>query len=908
MRGLIQDHVGGGVLLTSKDTFLTRELYQQLVLSACASMRNGCAHMVIHEPAILKPRVLYTGKQVISTLLDMLMFDPDAPNDRSRDSPPLNMEGKTKLSPAAGWGEAQEEHKVLIRGNWLVRGILDKSQFGASSHGLVHSFYEVYGSIKTGSLLTALARLFTAYSQRVGAYTCSIHDMVIKMDADKDRAALIEESEAVGMEAAIEWVTRDLSEGKEKDVRQEELRNSQYKLRCSLRDRVFAEGKGHSVLDDVYKKGTMASGSSIIKRVLPGGLLRSFPFNCMSLMVQTGAKGSMVNHSQISCLLGQQELEGHRVPVMVSGKSLPSFPAFDPRPRAGGFISDRFLTGIRPQDYFFHCMSGREGLVDTAVKTSRSGYLQRCLIKHMEDLSISYDRTVRDSDGSVIQFQYGEDGIDPTKTAYLGEKEKELDFIVQNMPALMHKYTLGVDFFNNLGMVNDSFARSEFKYVEQAKVRFLEVMSKRSSLQVGDVVVARRLKTPIVRKQAKDFSFVAAWDQDGVLPGWHEATIVKVRSEGSRFDLQYRKPRIGDVVLALRNEAWQENEEGGEDKKSNETPHPAIVVEEHASDETYTLKFTSPEFLTDALRRRVGLHRIRSSIVKKVPKAMSFPDKVKGGTTLIDIVRVAVPDPPNSVSGTLHLNRHIGAVSERQQAIIKAYCSKPEKQKLLEECGLNESALEVLLWVKALRSTADPGEAVGALAGQSIGEPSTQMTLNTFHLAGVGGGNVTLGIPRLREILMTAAKRLKTPLMYLPVDPNIAHAHGGGAKVEAATRHAQGKALAEKLGAKLGILTLDALLDHHRRVPSSSSANSHPAIVVRENIYRSHRSNPAERRYCIRLRLAPLRLIAKTYNIEFEAVQEAFGMIFLPKLLTKCGDALKKSGNITTISEVRFFF
>jgi DNA-directed RNA polymerase I subunit RPA1 len=80
-----------------------------------------------------------------------------------------------------------------------------------------------------------------------------------------------------------------------------------------------------------------------------------------------------VNHSQISCLLGQQELEGHRVPVMVSGKSLPSFPAFDPRPRAGGFISDRFLTGIRPQDYFFHCMSGREGLVDTAVKTSRSG-------------------------------------------------------------------------------------------------------------------------------------------------------------------------------------------------------------------------------------------------------------------------------------------------------------------------------------------------------------------------------------------------------------------------------------------------------------------------------------------------------------------------------------------------------
>ncbi len=74
-----------------------------------------------------------------------------------------------------------------------------------------------------------------------------------------------------------------------------------------------------------------------------------------------------------------QELEGRRVPCMVSGKTLPSFPSYHASPRAGGYISDRFLTGLRPQDYFFHCMSGREGLVDTAVKTSRSGYLQVCV-------------------------------------------------------------------------------------------------------------------------------------------------------------------------------------------------------------------------------------------------------------------------------------------------------------------------------------------------------------------------------------------------------------------------------------------------------------------------------------------------------------------------------------------------
>ena len=85
---------------------------------------------------------------------------------------------------------------------------------------------------------------------------------------------------------------------------------------------------------------------------LPSGQVKAFPRNCLSLMTLTGAKGSLVNFSQISCLLGQQELEGRRVPLMPSGKSLPCFPAFDPAPRAGGYIADRFLTGLRPQEYF----------------------------------------------------------------------------------------------------------------------------------------------------------------------------------------------------------------------------------------------------------------------------------------------------------------------------------------------------------------------------------------------------------------------------------------------------------------------------------------------------------------------------------------------------------------------------
>ncbi|MEQ2177374.1 hypothetical protein GOODEAATRI_002830, partial [Goodea atripinnis] len=125
--------------------------------------------------------------------------------------------------------------------------------------------------------------------------------------------------------------------------------------------------------------------------------------------------------NKISCLLGQIELEGRRPPLMPSGKFLPCFQPYDPSPGAGGFVSGRFLTGIKPQvhevrrkgfEFFFHCMAGREGLVDTAVKTSRSGYLQR------------------DSDGSVIQFLYGEDGLDIPKTQFL--QPRQFPFIEDN--------------------------------------------------------------------------------------------------------------------------------------------------------------------------------------------------------------------------------------------------------------------------------------------------------------------------------------------------------------------------------------------------------------------------------------------------------------------------------------------
>lgn len=95
---------------------------------------------------------------------------------------------------------------------------------------------------------------------------------------------------------------------------------------------------------------------------MPNGLARRFPWNALQLMIVSGAKGSTVNSMQISCLIGQVELEGRRPPMMLTGRRLPSFLAYDLSPRAGGFVSHRFLTGLKPQEFFFHCMAGREVL------------------------------------------------------------------------------------------------------------------------------------------------------------------------------------------------------------------------------------------------------------------------------------------------------------------------------------------------------------------------------------------------------------------------------------------------------------------------------------------------------------------------------------------------------------------
>lgn len=642
LAGLIQDHMVSGTRMTIRGCFFSRDQYMALVYRGLTD-KKGRVKML--SPAILKPCPLWTGKQVVSTLLLNVIPEHHVP---------LNLTGSAKISgkawvkehphPTPGFDpETMSESQVIIREGELLCGVLDKAHYGSSAYGLVHCCYELYGGETSGTLLTCLARLFTAYLQLYRGFTMDVEDILVRRRANVKRRKIIEESMHCGARAVR--AAFNLPE----TASTEELQGKWEDAHLSKEQRDF------NMVDLKFKEEVNHFSNEINKVCMPLGLHRSFPDNNLQMMVQSGAKGSTVNTMQISCLLGQIELEGRRPPLMASGKSLPCFQPYDFSPRSGGFVTGRFLTGIKPYEFFFHCMAGREGLVDTAVKTSRSGYLQRCIIKHLEGLVVQYDLTVRDSDGSVVQFLYGEDGLDIPKTQFL--QPKQFPFIAEN-----------------------------YEVIKMSK-HLDEVLAKMTPEQANE--------------------------HFRLIKRWRAKNPVRVSRQGAF--LMYSQKKMAELQT---------------EDQMGELINGRSFATQQLLEKWYSLEEKS--------RRK---YRKRAA---------------------------PLPDPCLAI---FQPDIHFGSVSETFESKVDDYISEWDTQKSVS-CVSSELSLErlkTLLHLKWQRALCDPGEAVGLLAAQSIGEPSTQMTLNTFHFAGRGEMNVTLGIPRLREILMVASANIKTPMMSVPV-------------------------------------------------------------------------------------------------------------------------------------------
>lgn len=704
--GLIQDHVVAVCILTSQDKFLDRERYFQLVYGSIAFLGKTVA---LEPPTIIRPTVMWTGKQVITTIIKNCI-------PKGKKAPSLKIKSKItgKVINIEPEYEDLTDCHVLIRNGELIKGYMDKTNVGATQYGLIHTCYELYGGETSSNLMSAFGRLSTVYLQSEG-FTLGIRDILLDNKANLDRKRLIMESATVGDDSAKEAL------GIEFDVTVEQLED---KLREAHSDRNPLPMKK---LDASMKSRTDKIASSISSRCLPRGLISRFPDNNLQMMIQSGAKGGTVNALQISCLLGQIELEGRRVPLSMSGRSLPSFKPYDTSPKAGGFVTGRFLTGIQPQEFFFHCMAGREGLIDTAVKTSRSGYLQRCLIKHLEGITVHYDQTVRDSCGSVIQFLYGEDGLDITKSQML--KEKALTSLVDN-------YDIVKPSDEEVEVLN----KARENYEEEVICRIDEIQN---------------------------------WlDING------KSRVRKVR--GSGF-LDFLEAKLNDIKASLN--------------KPMQVEQPEVVeLGENAESEPLSQQPTAQQ--SQSSLSRIGSHH--HDQIFEDWYALSYKEKRKWNKFW-----EACPDP---LTALMNPASHFGVVPERLDEMIERFvrnnpnliadsasligchekrglvCDEiPELSKCIlnyitnESCNTTEKPKLTkhefynLCYISYMKMLAQPGEAVGLLAAQSIGEPSTQMTLNTFHFAGRGEMNVTLGIPRLREILMTASAKIGTPSMDLPV-------------------------------------------------------------------------------------------------------------------------------------------
>lgn len=569
IRDLIQDHILSAALLSNRDCFFPIEVFCQLLFAATERMMSGryasdAKQYAVPAPAIFRPQMLWTGKQLFSAILNIVRGS----------RPGLYLESRSRVKADV---IGAEESKVLVREGELLSGVLDKNAFGASKHGLVHAVQELYGNDAAGAFLSAVGRLCTAFL-RIHGHTTGVDDLVLNDDAEQmrrnlltEKLTLVSEEATCMLQEAFAAEERSHLDTSYPILEQTNIASSVHVLEKILRSSgAVAEGRLDAAM--TAKLNTL---SSEVNRLIPAGLPKKFPRNGFALMTDTGAKGSTVNSSQISCLLGSTIMEGRRVPRMGgSGATLPCFAPYDAAPNAGGFVASRFLTGISPHEFFFHAMAGREGLLDTSLKTANSGYLQRCLVKHLEGVHLHYDSTIRDSDGSVLQFRYGDDGLDPCRASWLSQR---LEWQIDNMHAL------------NLAL----------------------------NMDTGD----------------------------------EEASDIHAKHRPRDFD--------------------------GEER----------------------------------------------------------PDSYPGISTSVVSTRFR----------------------ESVDSALKKYSGDANKR------------MKSFLYRRYAKACAEPGDPVGVIAAQSVGEPSTQMTLNTFHHAGSESKHVTLGIPRLREILMTAAKYPKTPSMTLPI-------------------------------------------------------------------------------------------------------------------------------------------
>ncbi|KAL8294013.1 hypothetical protein RB600_000133 [Gaeumannomyces tritici] len=588
-----QDFITAAYLLSSKDNFFSRKVFTYL----CQHMMvDGKEYLELPPPAILKPCALWTGKQIFNVLM--------RPNKQSPVK--VNLDAKCreyKVRPGEAPDLCPNDGWLIIRNSEIMCGVMDKSIVGGGKKDSI--FYVILRDFGPDYAVTAMNRLAKLCARTLGnrGFSIGVGDVFPTMELRVEKDKLVADADRKCDDLIDTFKAGKLQKAAGCDLEQT-LENS---------------------ISGILSRVRQQAGAKCVET-----LSRN---NAPLIMAKSGSKGSEINVAQMVAAVGQQIIGGQRVPDGFQDRSLPHFHKNSRQPPSKGFVANSFYSGLLPTEFLFHAISGREGLVDTAVKTAETGYMSRRLMKSLEDLSTQYDDTVRTSGGGIVQFQFGADKLDPVD---------------------MEGTAVPVHF-------DRTWTHSEALTWDNAERSLLPW----EILQLCDQVIETQ------------------------------------RQRYGRYDLVNKSPLPYDDQ---RDRSIDEHESARNFWKS-----------------VYGYIQGRADRL-EAIRRQIGL-------------SPGGSDDRGADDSIADPARVAQVNRVAKVSQTTLL-------------------------KFLNLCQ-----------EKHERAKVEPGHAVGAVGAQSIGEPGTQMTLKTFHFAGVAGMSITQGVPRIKEII-NASKSISTPVITCPLMNN----------------------------------------------------------------------------------------------------------------------------------------
>tara|TARA_B110000967_G_scaffold171636_1_gene182204 strand:+ start:40 stop:4563 length:4524 start_codon:yes stop_codon:yes gene_type:complete len=538
--------------------------------------------------------------------------------------PPITMKYKTKLF------EDDEDYNTSnnvfeVVGGKYMRGQMEKGVLGSGGKGLLQRVCNYYGNMAASDFIDNLQNVVTEY-MKTSCYSVGISDLIADKSTNEQIADTITNKKK-DVKNLIDQTHLGIFENKTGKTNEEEFETQ---------------------VTNILNNATNEAGK-IGRKSLDKG-------NRFVIMVNAGSKGSDINISQMISCLGQQTVDGKRIPYGFENRTLPHYTKYDDSPVARGFVESSFISGLSPEELFFHAMGGRVGLIDTAVKTSQTGYIQRRLIKGLEDLKVEYDMTVRNNKQRIVQFSYGDDGIDTVRV-----ENQLLPVVSMSLEELYVHYHIPDETDNNTVFM--------ITYTKGATNR--------------------------MKKQKDELA---------------------LKTQGY---INYMIEMRGKIV-------------------------------ENIFQNTDSKMVHIPVSFQTILNNIQGLQNINKNSMVDITPLEAF-QLIENNYKKLEMIYYA---PPTELFKVLYYYY----LSPKELLLVKRF----NRKTII-------SMLEMITTIYKNAIVA-PGEMVGMIAAQSIGEPTTQMTLNTFHFAGVASkSNVTRGVPRIEEIL-SLSENPKNPsvTIYLP--------------------------------------------------------------------------------------------------------------------------------------------